>query len=47
MARPERLAYHVEWRMREAWRPLLFANEGQAAKCARDPVAPAERSAKR
>ena len=30
--------------MREAWRPLLFCDEDQAAKSTRDPVAPAERS---
>jgi len=39
------LAYYVEWHMREAWRPLLFADEDQAAKQIRDPVAPAKRSA--
>jgi transposase len=39
------LAYYVEWHMREAWRPLLFADEDQAAKTRRDPVAPARRSA--
>jgi transposase len=39
------LAYYVEWHMREAWRPLLFADEDQLAKAARDPVAPAKRSA--
>jgi len=39
------LAYYVEWHMREAWRPLLFADEDQAAKATRDPVAPARRSA--
>jgi transposase len=39
------LAYYVEWHMREAWRPLLFADEDQAAKAFRDPVAPAQRSA--
>jgi hypothetical protein len=39
------LAYYVEWHMREAWRPLLFADEDQAAKQSRDPVAPAKRSA--
>jgi len=39
------LAYYVEWHMREAWRPLLFADEDQAAKLTRDPVAPAKRSA--
>ena len=30
--------------MIEAWRPLLFADEDQAAKVKRDPVAPAKRS---
>jgi len=39
------LAYYVEWHLREAWRPLLFADEEQAAKATRDPVAPAKRSA--
>lgn len=39
------LAYYVEWHMIEAWRPLLFTDEDQAAKAARDPVAPAKRSA--
>jgi len=38
------LAYYVEWHLLEAWRPLLFADEDQAAKAHRDPVAPAERS---
>lgn len=38
------LAYYVEWHMREAWRALLFADEDQAAKATRDPVAPARRS---
>ncbi len=38
------LAYYVEWHMREVWRPLLFADEEQAAKKTRDPVAPAKRS---
>jgi len=38
------LAYYVEWHMREAWRGLLFADEDQAAKATRDPVAPATRS---
>ena len=38
------LAYYVEWHLIEAWRPLLFADEDQAAKATRDPVAPAERS---
>src|SRR3990167_4954759 len=39
------LAYYVEWHLREAWRPLLFADEDQQAKTPRDPVAPAKRSA--
>jgi hypothetical protein len=39
------LAYYVEWHMREAWRPLMFADEDQQAKATRDPVAPAKRSA--
>jgi hypothetical protein len=39
------LAYYVEWHLIEAWRPLLFADEDQAAKAYRDPVAPAKRSA--
>ncbi len=39
------LAYYVEWHMREAWRSVLFADEAQAAKALRDPVAPAVRSA--
>ena len=39
------LAYYVEWHLIEAWRPLLFADEDQAAKAHRDPVAPAKRSA--
>jgi transposase len=38
------LAYYVQWHMREAWRELMFADEDQAAKAERDPVAPAERS---
>ena len=38
------LAYYVEWHMREAWRPILFADEDLAAKAVRDPVAPAKRS---
>jgi len=38
------LAYYVEWHMIEAWRPLLFADEDQAGKATRDPVAPAKRS---
>jgi hypothetical protein len=39
------LAYYVEWHMREAWQELMFAEEDQAAKATRDPVAPARRSA--
>jgi anti-sigma factor RsiW len=31
--------------MRQAWRELMFADEDQAAKQTRDPVAPAQRSA--
>jgi transposase len=38
------LAYYVEWHMREVWRELMFADEDQAAKLVRDPVAPAQRS---
>jgi len=38
------LAYYVEWHLIEAWRPLLFTDEDQAAKTTRDPVAPAKRS---
>jgi len=38
------LAYYVKWHMMEAWRPLLFADEAQAEKRQRDPVAPATRS---
>jgi len=38
------LAYYVEWHMRETWRELMFADEDQAAKATRDPVAPARRS---
>ena len=38
------LAYYVEWHMRQAWAPLMFADEDQAAKLVRDPVAPAMRS---
>ncbi len=38
------LAYYVEWHMREAWRPLMFADEDQDARKTRDPVAPARRS---
>ncbi len=39
------LAYYVEWHLKEAWREMLFADEDQAVKTTRDPVAPAERSA--
>jgi len=39
------LAYYVEWHMRQAWAPLLFADTEQAQKATRDPVAPAKRSA--
>ena len=39
------LAYYVEWHMRQAWCELMFAHEDQSAKAARDPVAPAKRSA--
>jgi transposase len=39
------LAYYVEWHLRDVWRELLFADTDQAAKAARDPVAPAQRSA--
>ena len=38
------LAFYVKWHMMQAWRPLLFADEDQAAKAQRDPVAPARRS---
>ncbi len=38
------LAYYVEWHMHQAWRELMFADEDQAAKLVRDPVAPATRS---
>ena len=40
------LAYYVEWHMREAWGPLLFADEelGERTRT-RDPVAAAEPSA--
>lgn len=39
------LAYYLEWHMSEAWRSILFADEDQAAKLQRDPVATAKRSA--
>ena len=39
------LAYYVEWHLREALAPLLFADEQvRAARQTRDPVAPAEPS---
>jgi len=38
------LAYYVQWHMKEAWRPLLFADEDQEAKETRDPIAAAKRS---
>lgn len=38
------LAHYVTWHMIEAWRPLLFCDEDQNAKKARDPVEPAKRS---
>ena len=41
------LAYYVQWHLKRAWRPLLFADEDLAARRAeRDPVASAEPSAK-
>jgi hypothetical protein len=40
-----KLAFYVEWHLIKAWRPMLFADEDQAAKVTRDPVAPAKRSA--
>lgn len=40
------LAYYVEWYMKEVWRELLFSDEEQEQKKDRDPVAPAQRSAK-
>ena len=40
------LAYYVEWHMRDALRPMLFADEmTDEQKDERDPVAPAVRSA--
>lgn len=38
------LAQYVVHHMIDAWRPLLFCDEDQAAKETRDPVAPAKRS---
>jgi len=41
------LAYYVEWHMRRAWAPLLFAEDdpADAAQRRRSPVQPAARSA--
>ena len=40
------LAYYVEWHMREAWRPLRFADDELGGRArTRDPVAAAEPSA--
>jgi hypothetical protein len=38
------LAHCVEWQMRQTWAPLMSADEDQAAKLVRDPMAPAKRS---
>ena len=38
------LSYYVEWHMREVWRELTFADEDQAHKETRDPVAPSSKS---
>ena len=38
------LAQYVVHHMIEAWRPMLFCDEDQAAKKTRDPVAKAQRS---
>jgi hypothetical protein len=38
------LAYYVTWHMREAWRPLLFADTDRQRRAERDPVAAATRS---
>lgn len=38
------LAYYVQWYIKEAWRPLLYADEHQEAKTTCDPVVPAVRS---
>ncbi len=42
------LAYYVEWHMREAWAPLLFAEDDRqgASQRRRSPVKPATRSAR-
>ena len=37
-------ASRADQHMRQAWRELMFADEDQAAKASRDPVAPARRS---
>jgi hypothetical protein len=40
------LAYYVEWHMRQAWAPLLYADEElEADRAERDPVKPARPSA--
>lgn len=40
------LAYYVEWQMRQAWGPLLYADEElEEARSERDPVKPAQPSA--
>jgi hypothetical protein len=37
------LAYYVQWHLKRAWAPLLFADENlQEHRAERDPVAPAE-----
>lgn len=39
------LAYYVQWHLKQAWRPLLFADENlDEHRAARDPVSPAEPS---
>lgn len=38
------LAEYVTWHLKEAWRPMLFADEDQDAKRRRDPVEPVQRS---
>ena len=41
------LAYYVQWHLKQAWAPLLFEEEDlRADRQSRDPVAPAEPSAK-
>ena len=40
------LAYYVQWHLKQAWAPLLFADEHLAEhRAARDPVAPAQSAA--